>query len=78
MIAPQHTPARARYCLRVRGHLPPDWGDWFDGYTLEQTGDGATLLTSPLIDQAALYGTLSTLRDLGLALESVVPGPPTA
>jgi hypothetical protein len=66
-------PARTRYCFRVRPHLPADWADWFDGYTFALLPDGATLLTSPPIDQAALHGALTVIRDLGLQLESVTP-----
>jgi hypothetical protein len=66
-------PTRTRYCFRVRSHLPSDWADWFDGYMLVLLPDGATLLTSPPIDQAALHGALIVIRDLGLHLESVTP-----
>jgi len=69
-------PDRQRFRLRVRGQLPPDWGDWFDGFSLAYTPDGATLLTSPPIDQAALHGALATIRDLGLYLEAVIPVTP--
>ena len=33
--------------------------------------DGETLLTGPLVDQAALYGLLRKVRDLGMPLISV-------
>ncbi|PDW00237.1 hypothetical protein [Candidatus Chloroploca asiatica] len=71
------TPKATHLCyrIRVRGHLPPDWGDWFDGFSLAHTADDATLLTSPLLDQAALHGALATIRDLGLFLEAVIPIP---
>ncbi|HMQ32415.1 MAG TPA: hypothetical protein PKD53_16910 [Chloroflexaceae bacterium] len=75
MTPGERAPAPARYCLRVRGHLPDDWRDWFDGYSLERTADGATRLISPPIDQAALHGALTVVRDLGLHLEAVVPWP---
>ncbi len=59
----------------VAGHLRPEWSEWFDG--LEVTHDGAdTLLSGPLPDQAALYGQLTKLRDLGLALVAVETGSP--
>jgi hypothetical protein len=76
MTNPAPKPNRLCYRIRVRGHLPPDWGDWFDGFTLVHTADDATLLTSPPLDQAALHGALATIRDLGLVLEEVVPLPP--
>ena len=34
--------------------------------------DGTTILTGPVVDQAALYGLLRKVRDLGLPLLSVV------
>ena len=75
MTNPVPKPNRLCYRIRVRGLLPPDWGDWFDGFALAYTADGATLLTSPPLDQAALHGTLTTIRDLGLFLEEVLPIP---
>jgi hypothetical protein len=59
------------YQIRVKGHLPRTWGDWFAGLviTLEENGD--TLLTGPVVDQAALHGILRKVRDLGLPLISV-------
>ncbi len=38
--------------------------------TLEDNGD--TLLTGPVVDQAALYGLLRKVRDLGMPLLSVI------
>ncbi len=62
----------AHYEIRVEGHLPPQWETWFDG--LEITAeDGETWLRGPVTDQAALYGLLKKVRDLGLALVSVNP-----
>ena len=59
------------YQIRVKDHLSREWTDWFGGLavTLEENGD--TLLTGPVIDQAALYGLLRKVRDLGMALVSV-------
>ena len=59
------------YRLRIRGHLDPDWSAWFDNLTITQDDDGATTLTGPLVDQAALYGLLGRLRDLGATLLGV-------
>ena len=71
------TPTAKVYEIRLKGHLEPRWESWFDGLTitLEETGD--TLLSGPLVDQAALHGILKRVRDLGLTLLSinaVVPG----
>ena len=59
------------YRLRIRGHLDPDWSSWFDDLTITQEDDGTTTLTGPLVDQAALYGLLGRLRDLGATLLDV-------
>ena len=61
------------YEIRVAGHLPPQWADWFEGLTITLEADGNTLLTGPVLDQAALHGLLKKVRDLGLALVSVCP-----
>lgn len=55
------------YRIRVKGHLDESWSDWFDG--LEITSDeDETLLCGSVVDQAALYGLLKKVRDLGLHL----------
>lgn len=59
------------YQIRVKGHLSQQWVDWFEGLTILPEEDGNTLLTGPVIDQAALYGILKKVRDLGLSLLSV-------
>lgn len=60
-----------QYRIRICGHLDADWSAWFDNLTVSQEDDGTTTLTGPLINQAALYGLLSRLRDLGATLLSV-------
>jgi len=59
------------YQIRMEGHLDTQWTDWFSGLfiTLEENGD--TLLTGPVTDQAALFGLLKKIRDLGLPLVSL-------
>ena len=69
------------YRLRIRGHLDPGWSTWFDNLTITQEDDGTTTLTGPLVDQAALYGLLGRLRDLGatlLGVERLPAAPQTA
>lgn len=58
------------YEIRVVGSLPPQWRDWFDGLVIN-TENGETLLRGPVADQAALFGLLKKIRDLGLPLVSV-------
>lgn len=59
------------YQIRVKSHLNSDWTDWFGGLTITLEKSGDTLLTGPVVDQAALYGLLKKLRDLGMSLISV-------
>jgi hypothetical protein len=60
-----------RYEIRVKGHLDKRWSDRFDGLAIALEGNGVTLLTGPVADQAALHGVLRTIRDLGMPLLSV-------
>jgi len=60
------------YQIRVKGHLGGAWQSWFDGVRITLKEDGETLLTGPVIDQAALHGLLRKVRDIGLPLLSVV------
>lgn len=64
----------ARMRIVVRGHLPADWADWFAGLSVVPLDDGHSALEGAVADQAALYGLLLALRDLGLTLVSVAPG----
>ena len=59
------------YQIRVKGHLGRQWRDWFGGLTITLEDNGDTLLTGPVVDQAALYGLLKKVRDLGMPLLSV-------
>jgi hypothetical protein len=60
------------YQIRIKGHLGPGWTDWFDGLTITLEENGDTLLTGPVVDQAALHGLLRKVRDLGMPLLSVI------
>ena len=60
------------YQIRIEGHLGPGWTDWFGGMSITQQEGGETLLTGPVVDQAALHGLLRKVRDLGIPLISAV------
>ena len=64
------------YQIKVKSHLSSDWTDWFDGLTITPEEGGDTLLTGPVIDQAALYGLIKKVRDLGMTLISLNPVQP--
>jgi hypothetical protein len=59
------------YEIRLQGHLDTGWTSWFEGMTITLTDDGDTVLSGPVVDQAALHGLLKRVRDLGLPLLSV-------
>ena len=59
------------YEIRIKGHLADRWAAWFEGLTITLEEDGDTLLTGPVVDQAALHGLLRKVRDLGMPLVSV-------
>ncbi len=59
------------YQIRLKGHLGPQWREWFGGVTITLEANGNTLLSGPVVDQAALHGLLKKVRDLGMPLISV-------
>jgi hypothetical protein len=59
------------YQIRIEGHLDAQWTDWFSGLAITLEEDGNTLLTGPIADQAALFGLLKKVRDLGMPLISL-------
>lgn len=68
--AADHDPV-PHYEIRVDGHLGSRWATWFDGMALTNEGDGTTVISGPIVDQAALHGVLQKLRDLGICLRSL-------
>jgi len=57
--------------IRVRGQIDERWSEWLDGLTITHTGEEESVLTGSILDQSALYGLISKLRDLGLPLLAV-------
>ncbi len=68
-LNPKSDPSEAMvYQIRLKGHLGGQWADWFGGLTITLEDNGDTLLTGPVVDQAALYGLLRKVRDLAMPL----------
>lgn len=59
------------YRITLQGHLGPQWAAWFEGLMVTLEESGVTVLTGPVADQAALYGVLKKVHNLGLPLLSV-------
>jgi hypothetical protein len=59
------------YEIRIEGHLPDHWSQWFDGLEICKQPNGESILSGVLVDQAALFGVLSRIHDLNLNLISV-------
>ena len=60
---------KSLYCqIRVKGHLSSQWDDWFGWLDIDNQPNGEAVLSGPLPDQAALYGVLEQVRNLGLCL----------
>lgn len=68
---PEYPDEPGLYEIRIKGHLDDRWSDWFEGLTIMLEKGGDTLLTGPVVDQAALHGLLKKVRDLGMPLVSV-------
>ena len=74
-MSPDHVPSSLdpprHYCITIQGHLHPRWSEWFENLNISQQPDGTTTLSGPVADQAALYGLIIKLRDMGLPLLAV-------
>jgi hypothetical protein len=72
-LNPKTDPSEAMvYQIRIKGHLGRQWIGWFAGLTIMLEDNGETLLTGPVVDQAALHGLLRKVRDLGMPLLAVI------
>lgn len=59
------------YTIRLHGHLDERRARQFTGLTMTLLPEGETLLTGPIVDQAALHGILARIRDMGMPLLEV-------
>ena len=57
--------------VTVMKRIDFNWSEWFEGMTIRHTDQDETILSGIVVDQAALYGLLAKLRNLGLPLMSV-------
>jgi hypothetical protein len=55
------------------GQIDERWSEWLDGLTIRHAGPNEAVLTGRMEGQAALYGLIAKLRDLGLPLSAVRP-----
>ena len=62
-----------QYQIYIKGHLDERRMRWFEGLDVTPLPDGKTVISGPIPDQAALYGLLNRIRDLGMELISVQP-----
>jgi hypothetical protein len=60
------------YEIRLKGYLDARWSEWFDRLNFLHASERTTIISGPVTDQAALHGLLAKVRDLGLALVSVI------
>ena len=57
--------------ITVKRRIDFNWSEWFENMTIRHTEQDETILYGTVVDQAALYGLLTKLRNLGLSLVSV-------
>ncbi|GHO58132.1 hypothetical protein KSD_80820 [Ktedonobacter sp. SOSP1-85] len=61
------------YRIRLKEQLDQRWSSWLGGLKMIHEANGETVLTGEVVDQAALHGLLSKVRDLHLTLISISP-----
>lgn len=70
------------YEIVVSGRVSPERAAWFGDMTMSERatceGRHLTILSGAVADQAALFGALNRIRDLGLKLISVTPSEPSS
>ena len=82
MVSGPDTTSPSDYKIEVAGRIASERADWFDGMALTvkvaPEGGAITVLSGQVADQAALFGILNRIRDLGLKLISVTAREPLA
>jgi hypothetical protein len=58
------------YQIYIQGHLDQNWSDWLQPFHIQHKENKITILTGPIVDQAALRGLLDRLFDLGICILS--------
>jgi hypothetical protein len=61
----------ATYQIRVKGLVDEQWSDYFSGFSITHQDDDISVLVGVVRDQAALFGVLIRIRDLGISLLKV-------
>lgn len=57
--------------IRIKSYLDENWSEWLEGLTITHIDQDETILKGVIKDQAALYGLIAKLRDLGVRLIAV-------
>ncbi len=57
--------------IRVKGHMNDHWSEWFQDFEILASEENETIMVGEVQDQAALYGLIAKMRDLGLTLIAV-------
>ena len=57
--------------IRVKGQMDDHWSEWFQDFEILASEENETIMLGEVKDQAALYGLIAKMRDLGLTLISV-------
>lgn len=57
--------------IKIKGEMDESWSEWFEGFNITHSASDETILTGLVTDQAAFYGLIGKLRDLGVQLLSV-------
>jgi hypothetical protein len=59
------------YAITVEGELPEYWSTWFEGLRVATDEHGRSTIYGSVSDQAALFGVLAKVSNLGLPLVAV-------